>query len=186
MTDAAAVGLPLSADISIAPDPVAKDAAATVTWSSANAASGAVSCAGAGVSYSNASTTGGSATVTPDAVGTLSCSFTVQASGTVPTSLVSSHSIDVLNLLTGRIRITPKPVMTASTHTLTWSSENATSGSVSCSGVGVTYTGSGTSGSTTFVFSNTGQFTCTLDLEGDTVPATLSLQEQVTVRRPPR
>ena len=84
----------LTATLAASPNPVEVDSSTTVTWSSNNATTGSVTCSGAGVDYT-ASSTSGSASLTPTAAGTIACSFTVTGQGTWPESAADDVNVVV-------------------------------------------------------------------------------------------
>ena len=170
----------LTATLSASPDPVAKGSATTVTWMSENATGGSGSCSGAGVNESW-TTANGSARVTPSATGTINCSFTVSGD-TVPSTLTESVDIPVKKRLAASITASPKPVARGSTTTVTWTSENASSGEVTCSGAATYRNSNTTGGSKALTPSATGTINCSFTVSGDTVPSTLTRSVDIPVK----
>jgi len=128
------------------------------TWSTSDASSATVSCSGA-VSGS-ASGVSGSLTMAGATAGTGTCTVTAtnaagtQVTGAASVSVVSAPSV-------GSASFSPTSVMAGNASTFSWSTGNATSANVSCSGP-VSGSGSGTSGSITVNTTATGTGTCTV------------------------
>ena len=83
----------LTATIEADPNPVEVESTTTVSWDSTNATSGSVTCRGAGIDYSNSSTTG-SAALTPGSAETVECRFAVTGRDTLPES--TTAAVDVV------------------------------------------------------------------------------------------
>lgn len=168
LTVTAPNGLGVSA-ASFSPATVVAGTSSNFNWSTTNATSASVSCAGTGVTVTgNATTTAGNITV-GTTVATTAASCTVIATGA--SGAMVSGSADLAITPAGSVGVTsasfsPTSVNAGSSSSFSWTTANAASATVSCSGAGATATGSNTSGTITVNTTTAGTATCTVSAVG--------------------
>ena len=164
-TSQATVTIPSpSGSISASPASITQGSSTTLSWSSANATSASINNGVGGVA------TSGSVNVSPSSTTTYTLTLTGPSGTTTQQTTVTVYPPP-----TGSLSASPTTINQGGTSTLSWSSSNATSASIS--GVG----GVATSGSTNVSPSSTTTYTLTLSGPGGTV----SPQATVSVNLPP-
>lgn len=163
----------VTASISASPTATTAPGTATISWSSSNATSVAVS--GNGL---NSSAANGSQLVTNLAAGTHTYSITAQGPNG-PVTQTASVTVTSASLVSAAISASPTAVTAPGSSTLTWSSTNATA--VSVSGPGLNSTAANDSRTVTGL--SAGTYTYTISAQGPGGP--VSRTATVTVNAAP-
>ncbi|HVU32669.1 MAG TPA: MBG domain-containing protein [Opitutaceae bacterium] len=163
----------VTASISATPSNPIAPGSSTISWASANATSVAV--CGPGLTTSTAAT--GNQVVSGLATGTYTYTIVAQGSGGPVTRTVTLTVGTATGLVTAKISASPYYGVAPVTATLTWSTTNATSASVS--GPGIT-TQTATAGTATVSNLQAGTYTYTLTAQGSGGPVTALANVEVT------